>query len=192
VKWLWQCINSSRTLPYQRCSSLRCEIPPWWWWYIYHWNMSELKWSSKDFVSYIKFVHCRWYFLVNNSITCRVNNAVKTVCISFSSMRVTCPANLILLTIMTFVDGSLHYVTSLDCSKHLNSEWESCIYFPRVQLCIPRWSSCFCILTHILLKIWTRCAEATLHNLQIIAFLCTSLHIGIPTRKIITNESCRA
>jgi hypothetical protein len=38
-----------RTLPYQRCSSCRCELSSWWWWYICHRNMSELKWSFNDF-----------------------------------------------------------------------------------------------------------------------------------------------
>jgi hypothetical protein len=55
-----------KTLPYQRCSSFRCELSSWWWWYICHRNMSELKWSSNDFVLSIKFVHYCWYILVNN------------------------------------------------------------------------------------------------------------------------------
>jgi hypothetical protein len=50
------------TVPYERCSSFRFELCPWWWWYICHRHMSELKWSCRDFVSYIKFVHYCWYF----------------------------------------------------------------------------------------------------------------------------------
>jgi hypothetical protein len=60
------------TLAYQRCSSFRCELSPWWWWYLCHRNMSELKWSSKHFALYIKFVPYCWYFLVNNPIKCTV------------------------------------------------------------------------------------------------------------------------
>jgi hypothetical protein len=44
----------------------------WWWWYICHRNISELKWFSDDFVSYVKLVHYYWYFLVNNSVKCTV------------------------------------------------------------------------------------------------------------------------
>jgi hypothetical protein len=56
-----------RTLPYQRCSNFLCERSSWWRRYIRYRNMSELKWSSNDFVLCIRFVHCYWYFPVNNT-----------------------------------------------------------------------------------------------------------------------------
>jgi hypothetical protein len=54
LQWLWQCVHSNKDFTSPVASQVSVWTPsPWWWWHICHRNMSEWKWSSKDFVSHL-------------------------------------------------------------------------------------------------------------------------------------------